>query len=174
MKVIHEQGTTKSENFTVVIQNNCNASTFFSQRCLKNIIPNYVNINTPKTYPAANYTKISVQKTLYLLNYHKKRDVYPQKWNSGTPLDCKSLSWSRKKKQTASIKYMYKSLDYRMQAKIMTQLPTVQMTFLLCRWAYLQMEIIKKRNVVTLNYNKMYGKFMGYNLYRCGTGPGNI
>jgi len=41
----------------------------------KNIIPNYVNINTSKTYPATNYTNVSVQKTLYLLNYDKKRDV---------------------------------------------------------------------------------------------------
>jgi hypothetical protein len=40
----------------------------------KNIIPNYVNINTTKTRPAANYTKISVQKT-YLLNYDTKRDL---------------------------------------------------------------------------------------------------
>jgi hypothetical protein len=34
--------------------------------------------------------------------------------------------------------------------------------------------IIKKLTFATLNYNKMYGRFMGYNLYGCGTEPGNV
>jgi len=41
----------------------------------KNIIPNCVNFNTSETNPAAKFTKTRVQKTLYLLNYDKKRDI---------------------------------------------------------------------------------------------------